>query len=119
MKQLTILVIEEHADQGITMKRLLERRGYTVILVVTAETGFDEFTKNPSDVVITDSNKGTPGMDGEEMAEKIKQISPTTKIVMLTGWDIDSSPFLNMVLHKPISTDQFEKLLGFIAQPNS
>jgi signal transduction histidine kinase/ActR/RegA family two-component response regulator len=38
----------------------------------------------PFDVVITDL--GMPDMDGRELSQKIKSISPKTPIIMLTGW---------------------------------
>ena len=60
--------------------------------VVTADNGQNALEKfsaaktggKPFDVVITDL--GMPDLDGRELAQKIKSISPGTPVIMLTGW---------------------------------
>ena len=117
MNPLKILVVDDYPLAIDSLKRILERRGYDVRLAENGKIGFDLFTKNPCDVVITDYKM--PMMNGLEMAEAIKKISPQTKIVMLTATEMNSSPFLNMIAYKPISAESIEKILAFIAQSSA
>jgi CheY-like chemotaxis protein len=55
----------------------------------SGQSGLDEFRFSrergrPFDVVITDL--GMPYIDGRQVAKIIKQESPTTPVIMLTGW---------------------------------
>ena len=56
------------------------------------------------DLVVTD--KAMPGMSGDQMATAIKQISPTTPIILLTGFgqflEGDKVPNVDVLAAKPI-----------------
>ena len=57
------------------------------------------------DVVITDL--GMPHVDGRQVAAAVKELSPTTPVVMLTGWgrrmlaDQEVPPHVDQILSKP------------------
>lgn len=59
---------------------------YPDVAVYTArngKAGLDLFTTHIPEIVITDINM--PEMCGEEMSEKIRFLSPDTKIIVITG----------------------------------
>lgn len=66
----------------------------------------------PFDAVITDL--GMPEMDGKELAEMIKSLSPTTPVLMLTGWGKQMSlsqeevPQVDMIMAKPPKPAELE-----------
>jgi CheY-like chemotaxis protein len=61
--------------------------------------------QEPFAVVITDL--GMPYVDGRQVANAVKQASPATPVIMLTGWgqrmaeDADIPPHVDRVLSKP------------------
>lgn len=62
---------------------------HQVVTVDGGQRGIDTFRQaasdgNPFEVVITDL--GMPEMDGRQVANLIKTESPTTPVIMLTGW---------------------------------
>ena len=82
--QPTILVVDDEAPVRHFLKVLLERLGYRVD---TATGGPDALRKTAIvnyDVVLTDLIM--PRMDGLEVIRRVKEISPETEVVMITGY---------------------------------
>jgi CheY-like chemotaxis protein len=74
------------------------------------QKGVEEFTRahangSTFDIVITDL--GMPGVDGRRLAAAINAASPTTPIILLTGWgqrlqgESDLSQLVDKILSKP------------------
>ena len=71
------------------IKEILEREGHSIEVGDSGQSGLDEFRlaqerERPFDIVITDL--GMPYLDGRQVAKTIKQESPATPVIMLTGW---------------------------------
>lgn len=82
--QPTILVVDDEAPVRHFLKVLLQRLGYRVD---TATGGPDALRKTAIvnyDVVLTDLIM--PRMDGLEVIRRVKEISPETEVVMITGY---------------------------------
>ncbi len=79
-----ILVIDDDADVRETTADLLATQGHRVSQAASGAEGVSMFREQRHDVVVTDL--GMPGMTGWEVAEAIKALDPTTRIVLLTGW---------------------------------
>jgi len=89
IEPLRVLCVDDEPVVRELVKEMLERDGHSVITSESGETGiatFREASRNeqPFNVVITDL--GMPYVDGREVAKIIKQESPETPVVMLTGW---------------------------------
>ena len=89
MSQPTILCIDDEPLLRELIKEMLERDHHAVEVCDSGQSGLDEFRFSrergrPFDVVITDL--GMPYIDGRQVAKIIKQESPTTPVIMLTGW---------------------------------
>ena len=87
--QLRILCIDDEPLLRELIKEILEREGHSVEVSDGGQSGLDEFRHSrergrPYDVVVTDL--GMPYLDGRQVAKAIKQESPSTPVVMLTGW---------------------------------
>jgi CheY-like chemotaxis protein len=68
---------------------MLERDGHQVEACDSGQAGLDEFRVarergQPFDLVITDL--GMPYLDGRQVAKALKQESPATPVILLTGW---------------------------------
>ncbi|HYB40887.1 MAG TPA: response regulator, partial [Candidatus Methylomirabilis sp.] len=67
------------------------------------------------DVVITDL--GMPGMNGWEVAGRVKDRSPSTPVFLLTGWGEgvsahESSHLVDRVIAKPVSAESLLEQLA-------
>lgn len=60
----------------------LEKKGYEVITVTNGTDAVDQFKANNFDLVLLDEMM--PGLSGLETLQKIKEISPSTPVVMVT-----------------------------------
>jgi signal transduction histidine kinase/CheY-like chemotaxis protein len=89
IEPLQILCIDDEPLLRELIKEILERDGHEVEVSDSGQSGLDEFRMarergRPFDVVITDL--GMPYLDGRQVAKAVKQESPSTPVVMLTGW---------------------------------
>lgn len=78
-----LLVDDETAVIHIT-KRMLEIRGFSVTGVSTGEEALRLLESQSWDIVVTD--RAMPEMDGEELAERIKERAPQIPILLITGF---------------------------------
>ena len=83
-----VLVVDDDPVVGKSFGRVLSARGYAVI---TAENGQDALTKlsrEDYDVVFTDIRM--PGMNGLEVAERVKASRPWLPVVIVTGYGTEA-----------------------------
>jgi len=79
-----ILCIDDE-EPALALRRLvLEKAGYRVFTALTGKQGIELFRHQPIDVVILDY--WMADMDGLDVAEQLKALSPRTPIIMLSGY---------------------------------
>jgi CheY-like chemotaxis protein len=107
-----VLVVDDDPVVGKSFKRVLSGKGY---VVVTADDGYDALQKLQSetyDAVFTDLRM--PGMNGLEVAERIKARQPWVPVVIVTGYGSKTSEEraraagVAEFLHKPLSPEMIE-----------
>jgi len=107
-----VLVVDDDPVVGASFKRVLSGKGY---LVVSAENGFDALARLEADrydVVFTDLRM--PGMDGMQVAERVRADQPWTPVVIVTGYGSPSNEAraraagVSDFLRKPLSPDMIE-----------
>ena len=105
-----ILIVDD--DQGVrqTLRLLLRFDGHAVFEAQDAAGALEMFNQHPFDLVITDFEM--PGMNGDELALRIKRQSPSQPILMITAYsekcyDLDNAAYA--LLTKPFA---FEDLRG-------
>lgn len=81
-----IYMAEDEDNIRETVKAFLESEGYVVSDFNNGDSLFEEFVRNPSDLVILDVLM--PGSSGFEITKKIRDIS-TVPIIILTARDSD------------------------------
>lgn len=78
-----ILVVDDEPDVRRLITEVLRRKNYLVEQAGGGKAALELFRQHPHDLVITDIRM--PEMDGFELMQKIKEISPTTEIIVMTG----------------------------------
>ena len=79
-----ILCIDDEEPALLLRRRILEKAGYHVLTALTGKEGIEIFRFRPIDVVILDY--WMADMDGLDVAEHLKTLSPKTPIIMLSGY---------------------------------
>jgi two-component system, OmpR family, response regulator CpxR len=79
----TILCVDDNEQALSIRKILLETRGYRVTACTNATSALEFFRQSGADLVITDLIM--PGVDGSKLIEEIKNVSPQTPAVLISG----------------------------------
>jgi CheY-like chemotaxis protein len=79
----TILCVDDHEQSLSIRKLILETRGYRVIACTGGEQALVAFNNGGVDLVLTDLIM--PGMSGNDLVERIKQLSPATPVILFSG----------------------------------
>jgi len=117
---LNILCIDDEPLLRELLREILERDGHRVSVADGGQSGVDEFRTaangdRPFDVVLTDL--GMPYFDGRQVVKVIKEESPATPIIMLTGWgsfmkeDGDMPEAVSGILTKPPRSNELREML--------
>lgn len=111
-----ILVIDDNNTTRGIVSKMLWRLGYKVSLADSGENGLDLFLKNKFDIVITDFNM--PGIDGIDLAYCIKEKSPETLVVLMTGHEkevilarIKETAVVDQALFKPFTLAEIDETI--------
>jgi CheY-like chemotaxis protein len=83
-KGLEILVVDDEALVGESIKLLLGFEGHKVCHVESGEAALAELAQRKFDLVITDFLM--PGMQGDELVASIRQLAPAQPIIMVTAF---------------------------------
>jgi CheY-like chemotaxis protein len=87
---------------GLQVRRiLLERAGYRVLTAADGAAGLTVFEREPIDAVVLDYSM--PGMDGGEVASRMRQMKPKVPILLLSayvGLPADVTSLVNLYMTK-------------------
>jgi two-component system response regulator CpxR len=79
----TILCVDDNEQSLSIRKVMLETRGYRVLAFTDAQQALQRFAQGGVDLVLTDLIM--PGIDGSKLIEGVKDISPETPAILLSG----------------------------------
>jgi CheY-like chemotaxis protein len=91
---------------------LSEKKGYVVTTVENAHEALKQIREQSFDVVFTDIRM--PGMDGVELAERVKASQPWTPVVIITGYGTAENEArakaagVSEFVRKPLSPEMIE-----------
>ena len=111
-----ILLVDDEAEVRSATKMLLEFHGYDVDEADNGVKGLALFQKDGFDLVITDFRMEK--MNGGELAQKIKKLSPSTPVIMITGYhDEVPSGVVDVLVDKPFSWDHLRNSIAGLIGP--
>jgi CheY-like chemotaxis protein len=109
-----VLVIDDDAVVGRSFERVLTEKGYDVYTALSGEEGLRDVDAADYDVVFTDIKM--PGIDGIEVAERIKAKCPWTPVVVITGYGTEENEArasvlgVNGFVRKPLTPEMIESV---------
>lgn len=116
----SVLLVDDEEDIREVLSISLSDMGYAVHLAANGEEALQAFHTTRPSIVLTDIKM--PGIDGIELLKRIKQESPDTEVIMITGHgDMDlaieslkrkASDFIT----KPINVDALELALKRVCE---
>jgi len=107
-----ILVVDDEKAIRDVLSKFLSVLGFQVTIASNGNDGLHLFLKNSFDLVVTDLQM--PGIDGLTLASHIKDTSPKTPVVLLTGEDKKvvmekiKESCVDSVLFKPFRLENFK-----------
>jgi CheY-like chemotaxis protein len=120
-----ILVVDDDTVILESMRAVLEYAKCSVGIAAGGQEGIQAFATaladgTPFELVITDL--GMPGIDGRRVASAVKALSPSTPVLLLTGWgqrmlsDGERPDHVDRVLAKPPKPSELLAAIGELAQ---
>jgi signal transduction histidine kinase/ActR/RegA family two-component response regulator len=120
-KKLRILLVDDDPVLIKSLQDTLQEDGHIITATHGGREGIETFTAASKrgecfDIVVTDL--GMPHVDGRKVATSVKQISPGTPVVLLTGWGQrliatnDAPAHVDRVLAKPPRLNELRAALA-------
>jgi len=112
---LRVLLIDDEPEVRQVLTRLLEIDGHVLTSAATALEGMRLFGEGEFDVVMTDL--GLPDSPGAELARQIKEMSPGTRLILISGWtedveEIGAHVQADAILSKPFGIMELREALS-------
>lgn len=110
--RLKVLVVDDEDPSRLLIGRFLRSRGHEVVSASTGQEAMEAFRREPVDLVIAD--RAIPDVSGDHIAADVKQLSPRTPVIMLTGFGEimnirgEKPAGVDCVLGKPVTADQLQ-----------
>ncbi len=113
---LRVLIVDDNRDAADSLSMLLQFEGRRTLCAYSGEQGLQEVAAFDPQVVLLDI--GLPGLDGYEVARRLKTIAPHLRIIALSGYgqfeDRQRSAAAGFDAHlvKPVDLDALKSEFG-------
>jgi two-component system, cell cycle sensor histidine kinase and response regulator CckA len=111
----TILVVEDEPTVRKLVRAVLEGAGYVVLEASYGPEALATVTRHPNEIELLLTDVRMPGMDGCDLAEKVKSLSPQTRVLYMSAYTddprvLDASLGMDSAfLQKPFAPDALTK----------
>ena len=114
-----ILFVDDHEVLARLSCEILEMQGYKAVSAYSAVDALAKFDQQDIDIVVTDFRM--EGMNGLELAERIREKSPNTPVIIVTGYGpIEGGKNVETVLQKDnLFPELLEKIKLFVGDSSS
>ncbi len=79
-----LLIVEDELIARENLEHVLHKEGYDIVAVESGAEAFQELDRAEYDLVLTDLR--LPGLDGMQVLQRVKEVSPNTEVIMITGY---------------------------------
>jgi CheY-like chemotaxis protein len=111
----TILLAEDEAPLRNLLRRVLETRGYKVHAAADGLQALAIGQDRISELDLLVADIRMPGIDGSELARRLKEARPNLKVLLMSGYteacDV-AEPFLRKPFQPPALLARIRQLLG-------
>ena len=110
MERGKILVVDDDAINREICVEVLEPLGHQIHAAASGSEALERITRDSFDLVITDLSM--PGVSGWDVAKQVKKASPSTRVMLLSGWSVQQDPEqtraagIDLVLSKPVQLNE-------------
>lgn len=114
-KRMRVLVVDDEPAMGESLKDILEEFGYKVSVACNGAEAIEYVRKHDFNTILM--NIVMPGMNGVDAMREILQISPKTRVVMMTAYSIQDlingamTSGASAIIHKPFEIGNLIKLI--------
>ncbi|MBN2366033.1 MAG: response regulator [Calditrichaeota bacterium] len=118
----SVLLVDDEDVVGETLAEMLRQEGCDVVMVNTAARALEQFKKSPSDIVLTDLSM--PGINGFELAKKIKELNRDVPVILITGWNqsdknlFPNNGIIDASIEKPFNMKQIRQAFRRVLRKN-
>ena len=91
-----IMVVDDEEDLREMAKRILEKRGFKVVIAGSGETAIKVFEKHANEIKLVILDMILPEGDGTKVYKKIKDLRKDSKIILTSGY-IHNAPFQELI----------------------
>ncbi len=81
----TVLLVEDEANTRVTIARMLEAGGFTVVMATNGAEALDRLAAGVHDIDIVLSDVTMPEMNGIDLSYKIREQYPTMPVAIVSG----------------------------------
>lgn len=112
----TLLILDDDVNLTSSVRRLLRRENYNLLVANTAQEAFDLLASNEVAVVVSDQRM--PDMNGTEFLSCVRNIYPQTVRIILSGYtdlktimDAVNAGYVFKFITKPWEDDQIRRII--------
>ncbi|MGD9819611.1 MAG: DUF3365 domain-containing protein [Desulfomonilaceae bacterium] len=122
----SVLVVDDETDVNQLMKRILKRLGFASISAYDGKQALQIFSENPDSFNLIIVDLTMPEMDGIETLKKLRNIKPSIKVILCSGYDeneikskLDQTELPDAFLKKPFNYDTSTSLIRKLLQSDT
>jgi len=112
-----VLIVDDEKIVLDVLERILNRLGHTTVSRNTGEAAFQTFENEMFDLILMDVLM--PGINGFQLAKKIRDRRPDQKIVMISGMgentyiseNLDTNGVVQDIISKPFSFNTIRSIM--------
>jgi len=119
----SLLLVDDDETFRMVLSRALEKRGYAVTMAESVEQALPLANANPPEYAVLDLKMD--GASGLVLVQKLHELDPATRIVMLTGYASIATAVeaiklgATQYLSKPANADEIVAAFGHSASPDT
>ena len=113
-----ILFVDDHEVLARLSCEILEMQGYKAVSAYSAKEALEKFDQHDFDILVTDFRM--EGMNGVELAHRVREKSPNTPVIIVTGYGpVDGGKDVNVCLQKEyLFPALLEKIKFYLGEGN-